>query len=538
MSGNDFSVFFIGGGKFESSDVFPERVGFKAYNLMRMDRVGLPVPPAFVLGTEFCRDFFDNGCRLPEKFDELLAANIRRLENACNRTFGGRRRPLLVSVRSGAPVSMPGMLDSVLNVGLNDATAQGIIRMTGNPRLAWDSYRRFVELYASVVYGHRPRDYARLPRAYLQAPLFSTVNELDATSMRDLAMDNLEMVRAKEGRPFPQDPMQQLTEAVAAVFRSWQSPRAVEYRRLNGIDGDSGTAVTVQTMVFGNAGGTSGSGVGFTRDPATGENEIYLDFLFNAQGEDVVSGRRAVTDATGLADLLPNVFAKLKRVKSQLESEFKDLQDFEFTVQEGELYLLQTRAGKRTPWSALHIAVDMVNEGLIDPETALARLDALDLDAIQRVKLDLGDSSAALARATPASIGVATGKIALDSETAQKAARRGDPVILVRDDMSTEDIGGLAVAEGMLTVNGGRTSHAAVVARQMGKVCLVGCAGLRIDNARRRCVLGGKECREGDFLSLDGNSGQVYAGRVDIEYERPEVALGQVNAWRRTAAVN
>jgi pyruvate,orthophosphate dikinase len=425
----------------------------------------------------------------------------------------------------------------VLNVGLNDTSVQGLVRMSGNARLAWDSYRRLAAAYANVVHGCPLAPFDALARGYLRPRLFPSLQDLDGISMRALARDTLELARATPGAGLPQDPMRQLTRCVAAVFRSWRSDKARSYRRLNGLDDDAGTAVTVQAMVFGNAGGTSGSGVGFTRDPSTGANALYLDFLFNSQGEDVVSGRRAVTDGERLATLLPDVHARLLNVKSRLEAEFGDLQDFEFTVQDGELFLLQTRAGKRTPWAALKVAVDLVDEGLIDVPTALARIRDLDLDAISSVRLADADPRAALASATPASIGAASGVAVLESGRARRVAAGGAPVILVREDIATEDIDGMAAAAGVLTARGGRTSHAAVVARQMGKVCLVGCGTLSIDESGKSCRIGETRVREGEWLSLDGNDGRVFSGQREVLRERPSALLARVAKWRRTDAV-
>jgi pyruvate,orthophosphate dikinase len=529
-------VFFVGGGHSDPREITAEVVGGKAYSLMRLDALGLPVPPAFVLPTGLCRAVLARDGCAPDDFLDLLAANVRQLENATGRTFGGHRRPLLVSVRSGAPVSMPGMLETLLNIGLNDTSVAGLIRMTGNPRLAWDSYRRLVEGYATVVRGWRANPMRRLEERHLRASLFPSVRDLDAAALRDLTRSSLELLDRERGGGFPQDPMQQLADAVLGVFRSWRSPKAVEYRRMNGLDDEVGTAATVQAMVFGNAGGTSGSGVGFTRDPATGRNDLYLDFLFDAQGEDVVAGRQAVTDTARLALLLPDVVARLQRVKSVLEAEFHDVQDFEFTVQEGDLFLLQTRSAQRTPWAALQIALDLVDEGMIEPATALGRLAGIDLEGLERVRLASERDEAPLASCTPASIGVAIGPIALDSDRVRAAAAAGRPAVLVREDFATEDIAGIAGAAGVLTARGGRTSHAAVVARQLGKVCLVGCTSLSIDLERRRCRIGERELREGEDLSLDGDAGRVFAGQLAVERERPRQALERVADWRAGCA--
>lgn len=528
-------VFLLGGGQADAPGMTPDVAGHKAYGLARMERIGLPVPPAFALSTGFCTDYFDRGRRLPDDLATSLTAHLRWLENTTGRSIGGTRRPLLVSVRSSPPVSMPGMLATILNVGLNHRTVRGLLRLTGNPQLAWDAYRRLVQSFAENVRGcpRAPFDAALAARlAELDVP---TVQELDAESLKTLTRENLDLVLDTTDEPFPQDPMEQLTAAVEAVFRSWENPRAREYRRLAGIDGRLGTGVVIQAMVFGNAGGASGAGVGFTRNPATGTNDLYLDFLFNAQGEDVVSGRYAVNGRLRLRDVLPAVDAELARVRSALEAEFHDLQDFEFTVEDGRLYVLQTRAGKRTPLAALRVAVAMVREGLIEPATALERLRDCDLDGLERTYFPNDTGAAPLATAVPAGIGVATGAVAFDVDAARARARDGVPVILVREEMSTDDIGGIAVADGVLTAAGGRTSHAAVVARHLGKPCLVGCAALRVDLETRRGRLGRHEFAEGDWLSIDAEAGRVYAGRLAIARERPDDALMQVRRWQAAA---
>lgn len=526
-------IHFIGTGESDCRSTSADEVGAKAYNLMRMDTIGLPVPPAFVFGTDFCRVFHDSGGRLPDDFDDQLLASVRRLENATGRTLGGRRRPLMLAVRSGAPVSMPGMMDSILNVGLNRKTINGLIRMTGNPTLAWDCYRRLTQSWGEIIGGIAPEAFERLVRARLDPDYCVSAQELDVIAMRELTAENLALIEDMTRLTVPEDPIKQLGRAIEAVFRSWRSDRAVEYRRLNGIDEDFGTAVTVQTMVFGNAGGRSGAGVGFTRNPSTGENQAYVDFLFNAQGEDVVSGRRNVLGMEELRRVLPDAYDELGRAALRLESEFRDLQDFEFTIEEGRLYLLQTRTGKRTPWAAVQIAVALVDEGLIEPDVALARLADYDLDTITRRRMTSGPTAEPLATAHSAGTGVAAGAIALDLDTARSLAAERTPVILVRDTLSTDDVAGLAVASGVLAAHGGRTSHAAVVARQLGLVCLVGCTGLRLDAARRCCTIGSAVLSEGDFVSLDGDGGGVYAGAIDVVEERPVEALEKIAAWRR-----
>jgi len=508
-----------------------EVMGFKAYNLLRMARIGLPVPAAFVLGTPFCRDYFGSGARLAAGFRELLAQNIRRIESSTGTGFGSSRRPLLLSVRSGAPVSMPGMMDTVLNVGLCEGVLRGMLRMTGNPRLVWDSYRRLIQSFAEVVAGAPREPYEAALAGRMREDGIERVQDLDFKTLERLAATYLDIYLDQTGRAFPQDPLDQLEAAVEAVFRSWQSTRAAAYRRMAGIGEALGTAVTVQRMVFGNSGGTSGAGVAFTRNPATGENELYMDFASNVQGEDVVSGRHSLHEPDVLADILPQVFDGIMSVRGKLEREFGDAQEFEFTVQDGRLYLLQTRNGKRTPLAALRIAVDQVREGLIGVQEALARLAEIDLASIRDVRV-AADPSAALCRAVPASVGVATGEIALDCARAAERTAAGAAVILVRSDITTEDIVGIESARGVLTVAGSRTSHAAVVARQLDRVCLVGCEALRVDAQARLCTIAGRVFREGELLTLDGRAGCVFAGVVEAVNEAPLEYLEEVARWR------
>jgi len=527
------AIYPIGGGRRGNDVPGPDSVGFKAYNLMRMSTIGLPVPPGFVLGTAYCRTFLHQS--LPE-LRSLLATQARCLETASGLLFGGERKPLLLSVRSGAPVSMPGMLETVLNVGLNSTTLRGFLRMTGNPRLVWDSWRRLIQSFAEVVHGVAGGEFDRLLAEALAEHRLATSRDLDFHQMKGLAAAYLDLYARLVGAPFPQDPLDQLEAAVGAVFRSWDSDKAVAYRHSNGLADDLGTAVTVQRMVFGNAGGTSGSGVAFSRDPASGEKRLYLDFLGNSQGEDIVSGRRALSAADDLASLLPPVYQEIVQVAQQLEREFRDTQEFEFTVQDGKLYLLQTRNGKRTPLAALRMAVEQVGEGLIEPVAALARLAHLDLDGIEVPRLQVGEDTPLLCTATSASMGVASGRIALDAETALRMAKTGEAVILVRTETATDDIAGIYSAAGLLTAFGGRTSHAAVVARERNKVCLVGCAALIVDLARRRITLGERTLAEGDLICLDGTSGHVYAGRPRIEHARPQALLAEVARWKAALA--
>jgi pyruvate, orthophosphate dikinase len=435
-------------------------------------------------------------------------------------------------VRSGAPVSMPGMMETILNVGLSEHTLRGFLRSTGNPHLVRDCYRRLIRDFTAVVHGAAPALFDALVERCCHGEGVGSVRELGSGSLAELCGESLETALAVSGKPFPQAPLEQLEQAVGAVFRSWNSDKARHYRRMHGIDDAMGTAVTVQAMVFGNSGGTSGAGVGFTRDPASGENTLYLDFLVNAQGEDVVSGRYPVQDAAELERRLPLVAEELRRLKPLLEREFRDMQDFEFTVMDGRLYLLQTRAGKRTAWAAVRMAVDMVREREIRPDEALALLQPFELERIERTRLDRQAAGKPLASAVSAGIGAASGVLAFDSRRAVELSAQGQAVILARTDIETSDIEGLAAAEGILSTGGGRTSHAAVVARQLGKVCLVGCAALRIDPGGHGCQIAGQQLSEGEPVTLDGDTGHVYRGRLSVIRERPDLELAEIRSWR------
>jgi pyruvate,orthophosphate dikinase len=507
-----------------------EEVGNKAWNLMRMARAGLPVPPAFVLPTAWCGRA-DAAAKLPP----ALAQGVKLLEGATGRTFGGSRRPLLVSVRSGAAVSMPGMMETVLDVGLNADTVEALIRGTGNPRLAWDSYRRLVQGYAEVGAGFQTAPFDALVAAAVATAHAESERELDHRDLRTLTHAMLASYTDLAGEDFPADPSVQLLAATEAVLRSWNAEKAVDYRRLNRIDDAAGTAVTVQTMVFGNAGGASGAGVGFTRNPATGAREFYFDFQFDGQGEDVVGGRRNLTDHDRLRLTLPAIWTRLNETCRTLETLFGDAQDFEFTVQSGELFLLQTRRAKRTDWAALAIAADMVAEGVLTPKAALTQIAGIDLGSVVRTSF-APPVPPTLAIALVASLGVASGAIALDTAAVVRLAAAGVPTILVRRDTVTSDIVGMAQAVGILTGSGGRTSHAAVVARQLGKVCLVACPRLEIDLERRQCRIGDTLLDEGDMLALDGNTGAVHAGKLAVVQERPDAALAIIAGWRSAAA--
>ncbi|MBS0518171.1 MAG: pyruvate, phosphate dikinase [Proteobacteria bacterium] len=514
-------------------DVTAQLAGSKAAGLWRMAKLGLPVPPAFVLPTTLCAGVNAGDAAALDALKRGLVRGVAWLEERTGRRLGDTRAPLLVSVRSGAAVSMPGMLQTVLNIGLDAETVHGLIRLTGNPRLAFDCWRRLVQSYAEVVSGTAADRFDQRLAAMVASEQVEGEAELDSEAMERLALDYRELAMRLDRAAPPDNPHEQLAEAARAVFRSWESPRAVEYRRLNRLQDLGGTAVTVQAMAFGNSGPRSGAGVVFSRNPATGADELYLDFLFDAQGEDVVSGRRTPVDSARLAARLPDVAKQLADGVRRIEREQHDAQDVEFTVEDGRLFFLQTRSAKRTPLAALAIAVALVKEGLIDVPAALARISGLDLAALAVSRF--AEAAEPLAHAISAAPGVACGRAAFDSRRAQEWAQHGEPVILVRPDTSTEDVAGFAAALGILTAVGGRTAHAAVVARQLGKVCLVGCRALAIDEVHRRATIGTAVLREGDWLSLDGDSGTVALGKRTI-VSQPPPELAEIERWRQAEA--
>lgn len=520
---------YVIGGADPAAPPSADVLGFKAYNLARMARLGLPVPPAFVLGTGFCFA----ATRLSPA--ELRGA-VDALQCLTRLRFGDPGRPLLVSVRSGAPVSMPGMMETLLNIGLTDATLPGLIRLTGDPRLAWDAYRRLVAGFGEVVAG--------VPAEVFEADLAAVAGDqserdLDFAALRDLTHRHLVSYEKATGAPFPQDPHAQLTDAIAAVFRSWSADKARIYRDMRGLPHTMGTAVTVQRMVFGNAGGLSGAGVGFTRNPTDGTPQPWVDFLFNAQGEDVVSGRRSVGPSESLGQVAPRLWDELVAATHRLEAEFHEMQDFEFTVEDGRLFLLQTRDGKRTPQAAARIALDMLDEGLIDRETARARTANLDCEKLCITRLFGAECNAQpLAEAATAASGAVSGLIALTEDSARRFQAAGHKVILVRRDAETSDIAALDVADGLLTQHGARTSHAAVVARQLGKVCLVGCEQMSLDAAGGRVGFAGRTFTEGDTLTLDGNTGRVFAGEMKVTKEAPADLIARLAALRDGTLTN
>jgi pyruvate,orthophosphate dikinase len=500
--------------------------GGKGANLAEMASIGLPVPPGFTITTEECVNYLQHGAEFSDALRAEVAKALTHIEESVGKRFGDAADPMLVSVRSGARVSMPGMMDTVLNLGLNDATVEGLAATSGDERFAWDSYRRFIQMYSDVVLGLDHGLFEEALEIAKEDNGFYNDTELSADDWRALVGEYKGIVEQELGKPFPQDVTEQLWGAIRAVFDSWDSDRAKVYRRLNDIPGDWGTAVNVQAMVFGNMGDTSATGVAFTRDPATGNRAYYGEYLINAQGEDVVAGIRtpqyltkAAREAAGakplsMEEAMPEAYGELARVFDLLEAHYKDMQDIEFTVERGKLWMLQTRSGKRTAKAALKMAVEMVGEGLIDKREAVRRVDPMALDQLLHPTLDPDAPRNVLTTGLPASPGAAAGKIVLDADTAEQWANRGDKVILVRVETSPEDIHGMHAAQGILTARGGMTSHAAVVARGMGRPCVSGAGAVSIDRANRSLRIGSQELKEGDEITLDGANGQVMLGIV------------------------
>jgi len=520
------TIYSFGGGKADGRADMKELLGGKGANLAEMTNIGLPVPPGFTISTEVCNYFLKHHGSLPKDFKKNVLSALQKIERLTGKKFGDPKNPLLVSIRSGARASMPGMMDTILNLGLNDVTIQGLIGKTGNERFAYDSYRRLVQMYGDVVMGLKPvskddRDPFELIIERKKENR-GTHNDTDLTAadLHDLVREFQAEIRHKLGKDFPQDPTEQLWGAIGAVFNSWMNDRAIAYRKLNDIPAHWGTAVNVQAMVFGNMGDDCGTGVAFTRNPATGENEFYGEFLFNAQGEDVVAGVRTPLAIHRLAERYPDIHKQLLKVRSILERHYRDMQDVEFTIEQGKLYMLQTRNGKRTGFAALRIAVDMVDERLIKPEEAVLRIEPEQLNQLLRPVFDYQEKTSAigsgrmLAKGLNAGPGAATGRVVFNAADAEEWRHRGERVVLVRIETSPEDIKGMNAAEGILTARGGMTSHAALVGRQMGKVCVVGCGALNIDYPSRTMSVANRTVREGDYISIDGSTGEVIEGQL------------------------
>ncbi|MDO4292720.1 MAG: pyruvate, phosphate dikinase [Eubacteriales bacterium] len=508
-------------------------LGGKGANLAEMTNLGLPIPPGFTVTTEACTDYYKNGRTISEEIQGQIFDALAILEEQQGKKFGDVENPLLVSVRSGARASMPGMMDTILNLGLTDVSVEGFAARTGNPRFAYDSYRRFIQMFSDVVMEVPKSLFERVLDEIKESKGVHFDTELTAEDLREVIARFKQIYQEKMGEDFPQEPRVQLMEAVKAVFRSWDNERAIVYRRMNDIPGDWGTAVNVQSMVFGNMGNTSGTGVAFTRNPSTGAKGIYGEYLINAQGEDVVAGIRTPQPITRLEQDLPECYRQFVEIATRLENHYRDMQDMEFTIEDGKLFFLQTRNGKRTAPAALQIACDLVDEGMISPKEAVMRIEAKSLDQLLHPTFDPDalKRGTVMGQALPASPGAAAGKVYFTAEDAKEAHERGERVVLVRLETSPEDIEGMHAAEGILTVRGGMTSHAAVVARGMGTACISGCGDIVVDEAAKFFTLGGKTYHEGDYISLDGSTGKIYDGDIATQEASISGNFGRIMDW-------
>ena len=515
-------------------------LGGKGANLAEMTNLGMPIPQGFTITTEACTEYYKDGKEISKEIQDQIFTALKEIEKLQGKKFGNNEDPLLVSVRSGARASMPGMMDTILNLGLNDEAVEGFAKKTANPRFAYDSYRRFIQMYSDVV--------MEVPKSYFEKIIDEVKNKKGVKYDTELDVDDLkELVKrfkkvykdAMDGKDFPQDPIDQLMGAVKAVFRSWDNPRAIVYRRMNDIPGDWGTAVNVQTMVFGNMGETSGTGVAFTRNPSTGEKGIYGEYLINAQGEDVVAGVRTPQPITKLKEDLPECYKEFMELATKLENHYRDMQDMEFTIENGKLYFLQTRNGKRTAQAAINIACDLVDEGMITTDEAVLRIEAKSLDQLLHPNFNKEalKNGEIIGEALPASPGAATGKVVFTAEEAKELGigGKGEKVVLVRLETTPEDIEGMIAAQGILTVRGGMTSHAAVVARGMGTCCVSGCGSIVIDEAKEEFTLGGHKFKKGDYISLDGSTGKIYNGEIATEDATVSGNFGRIMEWADAA---
>ena len=510
-----------------------ELLGGKGANLAEMTRAGLPVPQGFTVSTEACTQYYNDGRQINDDIQAQIYEGLAKMEEICGKKFADPENPLLVSVRSGARASMPGMMDTILNLGLNDEVVEGLAKFTNNPRFAYDSYRRFIQMFSDVVMELSKKRFEEIIDQLKDEKGVKLDTELDTNDMKELVVRFKAFYKEEKGEDFPTDPKVQLMEAVKAVFRSWDNPRANVYRRMNEIPYDWGTAVNVQAMVFGNSGDNSGTGVAFTRNPATGERKLFGEYLINAQGEDVVAGVRTPSPIAHLEEQMPDVYAQFAEIADRLEKHYKDMQDMEFTIENGKLYMLQTRNGKRTPQAAIKIACDLIDEGMKSEEEALLMLDPKQLDALLHPQFD----AEALKKATPvasalaASPGAACGKIVFTAEDAVEQGKAGEKVVLVRLETSPEDIEGMQVSQGILTVRGGMTSHAAVVARGMGTCCVSGCGAIKMDEANKKFELAGKIYKEGDWISIDGSTGNIYGEAIPTAEATIAGEFGRLMGW-------
>ena len=520
---------------FEEGDIsMKELLGGKGVGLAEMTKIGIPVPPGFTIITEVCDYYYKHDNTYPPELKEQVEEKLHELEEKLGKKFGDENDPLLVSVRSGAAVSMPGMMDTILNLGLNDRAVEGLAKKTNNPRFAWDAYRRFIQMFGNVVMGIEHSKFEDILDQVKKEKGVIHDTELDTEDLKKVVERYKELIRKETGREFPQDPKEQLWMAIEAVVKSWNNDRAIAYRRINNITGLLGTAVNVQAMVFGNMGETSGTGVAFTRNPATGEKKFYGEFLLNAQGEDVVAGIRTPQPIEKLKEIMPEVYDQLLDVVNKLEHHFRDMQDLEFTIQEGKLYLLQTRTGKRTAKAAVKIAVDMVHEGLITREEAILRIEPKQLDQLLHPQIDpvAKQDRTMIAKGLPASPGAAVGRVVFTADKAKEWTENGERVILVRTETSPEDIEGMHAAEGILTARGGMTSHAAVVARGMGKCCVVGCEDITVYEDKGEFITkDGQLVKEGDYITLDGNTGEVFLGELGVIEPELSGEFAELMSW-------
>nr|WP_243764176.1 pyruvate, phosphate dikinase [Bittarella massiliensis (ex Durand et al. 2017)] len=510
-----------------------ELLGGKGANLAEMTNLGMPVPQGFTVTTEACTKYYEDGKQINEDIQNEIFENLAAFEKLVGKRFGDPENPLLVSVRSGARASMPGMMDTILNLGLNDEVVEGFAKFTNNPRFAYDSYRRFIQMFSDVVMELPKPEFEKIIDAKKEERGVTQDVELDADDMKDLVVRFKAFYKEKKGTDFPSDPKVQLMEAVKAVFRSWDNPRANVYRRMNEIPYDWGTAVNVQMMVFGNSGDNSGTGVAFTRNPATGEKALFGEYLINAQGEDVVAGVRTPFPISHLQEDMPEVYNQFAEIANRLEQHYRDMQDMEFTIENGQLFMLQTRNGKRTAAAALKIAVDLVDEGMITEDEAVLRVEPKQLDSLLHPQFNADEMKKAecIGKGLAASPGAACGKVVFTAEDAKEWAEKGEKIVLVRRETSPEDIEGMNVAEGILTVRGGMTSHAAVVARGMGTCCVSGCGEIVIDEEAKEFSLGGKTLHEGDFLSIDGSTGNIYYGAIPTSPAAISGDFGRFMGW-------
>lgn len=506
-------------------------LGGKGANLAEMTNIGLPVPQGLTITTEACNKYFADGNKLSDEVLEQVWEKFAIVEEQIGKKFGDPANPLMVSVRSGAAISMPGMMDTILNLGMNDVTVQAVAKLTNNPRFAYDCYRRFIQMFSDVVMEIEHYKFDNILEKYKEKEGVQHDHQVSAEALKDVIEDYKKLVKREKGVDFPQDPKDQLLMAIEAVFRSWGNPRAIVYRQLNKIPDDLGTAVNVQSMVYGNMGNTSGTGVAFTRNPSTGEKKLYGEYLINAQGEDVVAGIRTPQPISKLSEDLPEVYEHFVKVANLLEQHYKDMQDIEFTIENGKLYMLQTRNGKRTTAAAMRAAVEMVKEGLIDKETALTRIDAQQIDQLLHPSIDPNAKLEVVAQGLPASPGAACGKILFDANEAEERGKKGEKVLMVRTETTPDDIHGIIMAQGILTSRGGMTSHAAVVARGMGKPCVCGCDALKIDYENQCVYINGRKVMKDEIISVDGSTGNVMLGEVPLLPPALSDDFKQILAW-------